>query len=148
MNHRNTSKIVAALVGGGVLALSVPALAAVNVSSPPAGVALQIVGKGTIVARGAAVRMIFRVTCPTTSSTYLTAQASERVGRGVAAGSNARTIACSNVPQLVTLVLPAQAGGRPFVPGSAASSAGLESYLADSAQSVELRTQRVITLQR
>lgn len=130
MTFRNPLRVGAALLGGSVLAVAIPAFAAVSASSPPAGMKISIDGSGTVVARGAQAKVPFTITCPSGSYyAVLTATLSEKVGGGVASSSTYQEqVPCDNVPETYSALFSAQSGGKAFKAGTAAVTATFSAY--------------------
>ncbi len=123
---KRTAWIGVAVAAGSLVASAVPAMAAVTVSSPPAGVYVHIDNGAKISARGAAITVRLSIVCPSHSNAYLFTSVSERSGKSIAIGSQQKSITCTGIPQTVTAYL--QSANRPFVVGSASVSTDFQVY--------------------
>lgn len=147
MINRTRARIGAAVIGGVAVAGAIPAYAAVSASSPPAGVAIELTGAGSIIARGAATSLQLRVTCPTSSYyAYVYGSVTQKSGSGVAQGTGGQQVRCTNVPEIVTLNINATSGGKAFKAGTAAANASLDTYTRKGA--VYLQVDGTVTLKK
>jgi N-acetylmuramic acid 6-phosphate (MurNAc-6-P) etherase len=120
-------RLVAALAigGGAVLALALPAGAAVSVASQSPPVQVLTLGKtATLDANGAVVFAPVTVACPPDAQAFLSVSVTERVGNSITSGSVGIQATCTGTPQRLTVaVIPTQA---PFKKGVAFGSASLD----------------------
>ena len=114
--------LVAALLAALALALLAPAGPAVAFSSGGLFLDVQVEAPARLVAQGAAVNVPLEVTC-NSSQAEVFVTVTQRVGKGVAAGSGFATFGCTGGGQDVTVRVNASPSGKAFVRGRAAISA-------------------------
>jgi len=117
--------IVTALAGGVLAASVVGAAPAVSFLSSPNTWDVQLPGTGTLLARGAAVRVPVDVSCPAGFRATLSVALTQRSGPSVVTGSDSVELTCRGVPQTVQVTVPAQPGQRTWKRGPALATATL-----------------------
>lgn len=123
---RTALAATAAVALGTTAAVVVPQMMAVAASSPAAGVIIRSTGSGSLIARGAAVSVPLKVSCPTDSSTYVYVVLAQRTGNKVTSGSSGRQVRCTGSLQRVTLSV--NPDKTPFRTGPAALTFSLDSF--------------------
>lgn len=108
---------------GGSLALTIPALPAVGMHSPPEVLSVEVGDEATLVARGAAVRVPVEVTCPAGSTGFVSASVTQRAGSRIASGFGSTSFVCTGGSQTVDVTVNAQGAGQAFKKGSAVAEA-------------------------
>ena len=115
--HRSAwGRTLIAILLGGALAAAIPVLPAVGQDSPPHPVV--DVGTGRLVAKGAAVDVPLEITC-NASRVEVFVTVTQRVSKGVAAGSGFASFGCTGSGQDVTVRVRASAAGKAFIRGNA-----------------------------
>jgi hypothetical protein len=119
----------AAVVVGAVLAVAVPAGAAVQVQSEsPSGAVVNLRNTATLGARGAVITVPVVSICPAGVTATVGAEVTQRVGNGIAAGSAYESITCTGERQTTRLKVTASASGKPFKAGVAFGEAYLNFF--------------------
>jgi uncharacterized protein (DUF58 family) len=111
--------LVAALLAALALALLAPAGPAVAFSSGGLFLDVQVEEPARLVARGAAVDVPLEVTCNASGSVQVFVTVTQRVGKGVAAGSGFASFGCTGGGQDVTVRVTASPTGKTFSRGQA-----------------------------
>jgi hypothetical protein len=125
--HGRSRAAAAAVAVGAVVALAVPGSAAVAVLSSPEVWQLQIGPEATLQAKGAAVSVPVRFTCPAGRSAFLDLSLTQRIGNQAVSGSRFTSVQCSGTEQQLVVSVIAQTGSRTFKTGTAFVDATLES---------------------
>ena len=119
----------AAIAVGAVLAVAVPAGAAVRVQSEsPSGAVVNLRNTATLGAKGAVVTVPVVTICPAGVTANVSATVTQRVGNGIAAGSTYESITCTGDRQTTRLKVTASPAGKPFKAGVAFGQAYLSFY--------------------
>jgi hypothetical protein len=111
--------LVAALLAALALALLAPAGPAVAFSSGGLFLDVQVESPGRLVAGGAAVDVPLEVTCNASDPVEVFVTVTQRVGRGIAAGSGFASFGCTGGGQDVTVRVNASPFGKAFIRGRA-----------------------------
>jgi hypothetical protein len=131
MTQRNARRglIAAAIAAGAILAVAVPAGAAVRVQSEsPSGAVVNLRNNATLGARGAVVTVPVATICPRGITANLSVAVTQRVGNGIASGAAYEGVACTGDRQVTRVPVTARAGGKPFKAGVAYGQAYLSFY--------------------
>lgn len=109
--------------------ISVPAFAATASPAAPAPAALAAasatsipaisVNSATLVANGAAIRVVFTATCGARDAGSISSTTTQAVGDRVAQGATQTGFTCTGTPQQVSALAAANVNGAPFGPGIA-----------------------------
>jgi hypothetical protein len=127
MRARVRTRVAAAVVAiaaGGVLALLAPAGPAVAFISGSLFLDVQAESPATLIARGAAVDVPLEVIC-TSSDASVAVTVTQRVGSGLAQGTDSVTVGCSHQGERIVVRVEATAGGEAFTQGTAVASASI-----------------------
>jgi hypothetical protein len=119
LRRRAAVAIVVALLAAGTVALLAPAGPAVAFSSGGLFLDVQVEAPANLVARGAAVDVPLEVTCNATEPVSVFVTVTQRVGKGVAAGSGFASFGCTGGGQDVVVRVTANPSGKAFVRGKA-----------------------------
>ena len=119
LRTRAAAAVAVALLAAGSFTLFAPARPAVAFSSGGLFLDVQVEAPARLVAGGAAVDVTLEITCNASSPVDVFVTATQRVGRGVAAGSGFRTFGCTGSGQDVTVRVTASPFGKAFVRGRA-----------------------------
>ena len=111
--------LVAALLAALALALLAPAGPAVAFSSGGLFLDVQVEEPARLVARGAAVDVPLELTCNASGPVQVFVTVTQRVGRGIAAGSGFASFGCTGGGQDVTVRVTASPTGKTFSRGQA-----------------------------
>jgi hypothetical protein len=110
---------VTALLLAGTVALLASSGPAVAFSSGGLFLDVQVEEPARLVARGAAVDVPLEVTCNATDPVEVFVTVTQRVGKGVAAGSGFASFGCTGGGQDVVVRVTANPSGKAFVRGNA-----------------------------
>lgn len=122
------SRAAAGAVAAGILvALAVPGSAAVAVLSSPEVWQLQVGPDAVLQAKGAAVSVPVRFTCPAGRSAFLDLSLTQRISNQAVSGSRFTSVQCTGAEQQLVVSVIAQTGSRTFKTGSAFVDAALNS---------------------
>ena len=119
LRRRAAVAIVTALLLAGTVALLASSGPAVAFSSGGLFLDVQVEEPARLVARGAAVDVPLEVTCNATDPVEVFVTVTQRVGRGVAAGSGFASFGCTGGGQDVVVRVTANPSGKAFVRGNA-----------------------------
>ena len=119
LRRRAAVAIVTALLLAGTVALLAPSGPAVAFSSGGLFLDVQVEEPARLVARGAAVDVPLEVTCNATDPVEVFVTVTQRVGKGVAAGSGFASFGCTGGGQDVVVRVTANPSGKAFVRGNA-----------------------------
>jgi hypothetical protein len=120
LRRRAAVAIVIALLAAGTVALLAPAGPAVAFSSGGLFLDVQVESPARLVARGAAVDVPLEVTCNAPEPVEVFVTVTQRVGKGVAAGSGFASFGCTGGGQDVVVRVTANPSGSAFVRGRVA----------------------------
>jgi hypothetical protein len=126
-NQRRYLAALGAVVTGAVVAVSAPGSAAVAVLSSPEVWSLQIGPEAVLQAKGAAVSVPVRITCPQGRTASLDLTLTQRIGNQAVSGSRFQSVQCTGSEQTVVVNVVAQTGSRTFKTGPAFVDASLSS---------------------
>jgi hypothetical protein len=118
LRKRAAVAITVALLAAGSFTLFAPAGPAVAFSSGGLFIDVQVEEPAHLVARGAAVDVPLEVTC-NASRVEVFVTVTQRVSKGVAAGSGFASFGCTGGGQDVTVRVRASAAGKAFIRGNA-----------------------------
>jgi hypothetical protein len=119
LRRRVAVAILIALLAAGSLAVLAPTGPAVAFSSGGLFLDVQVEEPARLVARGAGVDVPLEITCNASEPVQVFVTVTQRVNRGVAAGSGFATFGCTGSGQDVTARVTASPAGRAFVRGNA-----------------------------
>jgi hypothetical protein len=119
LRRRAAVAIVTALLLAGTVALLASSGPAVAFSSGGLFLDVQVEEPARLVARGAAVDVPLEVTCNATDPVEVFVTVTQRVGKGVAAGSGFASFGCTGGGQDVVVRVTANPSGKAFVRGNA-----------------------------
>ena len=119
LRRRAAVALTVALLAAGSFTLFAPAGPAVAFSSGGLFLDVQVEEPAHLVARGAAVDVPLEVTCNASFPVDVFVTVTQRVSKGVAAGSGFRTVGCTGSGQDVTVRVTASAFGKAFIRGNA-----------------------------
>ena len=119
LRRRAAVAIVTALLLAGTVALLASSGPAVAFSSGGLFLDVQVEEPARLVARGAAVDVPLEVTCNATDPVEVFVTVTQRVGKGVAAGSGFASFGCTGGGQDVVVRVTANPLGKAFVRGNA-----------------------------
>jgi hypothetical protein len=118
LRRRAAVALTVALLAAGSFTLFAPAGPAVAFSSGGLFLDVQVEEPAHLVARGAAVDVPLEITC-NASQVDVFVTVTQRVSKGVAAGSAFRSFGCTGSGQDVTVRVTASAFGKAFIRGNA-----------------------------
>jgi hypothetical protein len=118
LRKRAAVAITVALLAAGSFTLFAPAGPAVAFSSGGLFIDVQVEEPAHLVARGAAVDVPLEITC-NASRVEVFVTVTQRVSKGVAAGSGFASFGCTGGGQDVTVRVRASAAGKAFIRGNA-----------------------------
>jgi len=120
---RARAAVVAAILAGVALALSVTSGPAVAFFSGGLFLDVQVESPATLVARGAAVDVPLEVTCNTPEGAFVFVTVTQHSGSGVAQGSRSTSVGCTGSGQQIVVRVSASSGGKTFKQGTAVADA-------------------------
>lgn len=119
LRTRAAVALTVALLAAGSFALFAPAGPAVAFSSGGLFLDVQVEEPAHLVARGAAVDVPLEITCNASFPVDVFVTVTQRVSKGVAAGSGFATVGCTGGGQDVIVRVRASAAGKAFIRGGA-----------------------------
>ena len=119
LRRRAAAAIVIALLAAGSFAVLAPAGPAVAFSSGGLFLDVQVEEPAHLVARGAAVDVPLEITCNASFPVEVFVTVTQRVSKGVAAGSGFESFGCTGSGQDVTVRVTASPFGKAFIRGNA-----------------------------
>ena len=134
MRSRLRGRLAAAVVAiilGSVLALFATTGPAVAFFSGGLFLDVQVNSPAHLVAKGAAVDVPVEVTCNATGTSEVTVTVTQRVGKGIAQGTNSVPVACAGSGQNLVVRVRATVGGKAFQRGDAVADAEIFGCNAD-----------------
>ena len=126
-NKRRHLAVLGAVVTGAVVALAAPGSAAVAVLSSPGVWQLQIAPDAVLQAKGAAVSVALRYTCPQGQFASLDLSLTQRSGNQAVSGSRFQSVQCTGSEESLVVNVLAQTGSRTYKTGPAFVEATLSS---------------------
>ena len=113
-------RLVVGTVIASAAAVLIPSAAAVAFISPPLVMLAEAQSPARLVAGGAAVDVTVEYSC-TADGMSLAVQVTEKVGKGIASGTGYTNVPCDGATHQVVVRAAANAAGRAFAAGSAAT---------------------------
>ena len=125
--QRRYRAALGAVAAGAVVALAVPGSAAVAVLSSPGVWQVHVGPEAVLQAKGAAVSVPLRYTCPQGQFAYLDLSLTQRSGNQAVTGSRTQSVQCTGSEENLVVNVLAQTGSRIFKTGPAFVEANLNS---------------------
>ena len=118
LRKRAAVALTVALLAAGSFTLFAPAGPAVAFSSRGLFLDVQVESPARLVAQGAAVDVTLELTCNARQA-FVTVSVTQRVGKGIAAGSGSGSFGCNDSGQDVVVRVNASSSGKAFMRGQA-----------------------------
>jgi hypothetical protein len=118
-NQRRYLAALGAVVTGAVVAVAAPGGAAVADLSSPEVFQLQVAPTAVLQAKGAAVSVPVRYTCPAGRFAFLDLSLTQRSGSEAVSGTRTQQVQCTGSEQTLVVNVLAQTGSRTFKTGPA-----------------------------